>query len=64
MVNNRFGFNITASNAVPGKVESTTSLVDPVWINMITDTLFAGNTYFSEGTWTNHPARYYRINTP
>jgi hypothetical protein len=45
-------------------VETSTSLADPIWTPVGTNTLTSGSAYFSDPQWTNYPARFYRIRLP
>ena len=59
--NNQFGFNVTGNNGLVVVVQAATSLVNPVWISVWTNTLTGGSAYFSDPQWTNYPGRYYRL---
>jgi len=45
-------------------VEAATSLSNPVWVPVSTNTLVGGTSYFSDAAWTNFPKRFYRLTTP
>lgn len=61
---NAFGFRISwASNAVV-VVEAATNVSAPLWLQIQTNTLTDGWSYFSDPDWTNHLARFYRIRSP
>jgi hypothetical protein len=61
---NRFGFIISWATNVPVIVEASTSLANPAWSPMATNTLTNGSIYFGDPQWTNHPARFYRLCSP
>ena len=58
---NRFGFNITGITNIPIVVEACTDLECGSWTSLQTCTITNGSIYFSDPTWTNYPARFYRI---
>jgi hypothetical protein len=58
---NGFGFTVSWATTVPFVVEATTSLVNPAWTPLATNTLVNGTSYFSDAEWTNHPSRFYRV---
>ena len=43
---------------------SGTDLSDPTWTPVETNVLAAGESYFSDPTWAEHPARFYRLRSP
>ena len=45
-------------------VEAATSLANPVWVPLRTNTLIGGSAYFSDARWTSYPRRFYRIRSP
>lgn len=61
---NRFGFNVRSISVQTLVVEACTSLSNPVWLPLQTNTLTDGSAYFSDPQWTNHPGRFYRVRTP
>jgi hypothetical protein len=61
---NGFGFLISWATNIPVVVEASTSLADPIWSPIGTNTLTAGTSYFSDPQWTNYPGRYYRLRSP
>ena len=66
---NRFGFTITGSSNLVIVVEACTSLFNPVWQPLQTNTLNTfigtnGTSYFSDPKWTNYPGRFYRLRSP
>jgi hypothetical protein len=58
---NQFGFNVTWASGMTVVVEASTNLNGSTWIPLQTNTLANGPVYFSDATWTNYPARFYRI---
>jgi hypothetical protein len=61
---NRFGFIISWATNLPVVVEASTTLAQPVWLPLSTNTLVNGWSYFSDPEWTNYPARFYRVRSP
>jgi hypothetical protein len=61
---NKFGFNITGASNLVVVVEACTNPANPVWIEISTNTLTGGTSYFSDPQWTNYPARFYRLRSP
>jgi hypothetical protein len=61
---NGFGFRISWATNASVVVEASTSLANPAWSPVSTNTLTEGWSYFSDPYWTNHPARFYRIRSP
>jgi hypothetical protein len=61
---NQFGFSITWASGMSVVVEASTSLANPVWSPVSTNTLIGGSSYFSDAQWTNYPNRFYRIRSP
>jgi len=59
-----FGFTITGSSNLVIVVEAATSLYNPDWTPVSTNTLTDGSSLFSDPQWVNHPARYYRLRSP
>ncbi len=58
---NQFGFRISWATNGPVVVEASTTLANPVWSPISTNTLINGWSYFSDVGWTNYPARFYRV---
>ena len=58
---NRFGFTITGASNLVVVVEASTTLADPTWSPVATNTLTGGSSYFSDPQWTNYPRRFYRL---
>jgi BspA type Leucine rich repeat region (6 copies) len=61
---NQFGFNINWASGQTVVVEACTNFANPVWQPVQTNTLTGGSCYFSDPTWTNYPARFYRLRSP
>ena len=61
---NRFGFTISWATNISVVVEACTNFANPVWQPVQTNTLTGGSCYFSDPTWTNYPARFYRLRSP
>ena len=61
---NQFGFNITWASGKVVVVEASTSLVNPVWSPVRTNTLNDGSSYFSDPQWSSHTRRFYRLRWP
>lgn len=64
MRTNQFGFNIAWASGQVVVVEACTSLANPVWSPLQTNTLTSDSLYFSDPQWTNDPARFYRVRSP
>jgi hypothetical protein len=62
---NEFGFTITGgSNYVFVVVEASTTLANPTWYPLATNTLASGPVYFSDPQWANYARRFYRLSWP
>ncbi len=61
---NQFGFNITWASDKVVVVEASTTLTNPTWSSVATNTLTGGTNYFSDPQWMSYPTRFYRIRTP
>jgi hypothetical protein len=61
---NQFGFNINWANDMTVVVEASTSLANPTWSPLATNTLTGSPLYFSDPQWTNYPTRFYRLRWP
>jgi len=61
---NQFGFSVSWATNTSVIVEASTSLADPVWLPLQTNTLTNGTFYFSDPQWTNYPGRFYRVSSP
>ncbi len=61
---NQFGFNITWASGRTVVVDASTSLVNPVWFPVATNTLPSDSSYFSDPQSSNYPARFYRLRSP
>lgn len=58
---NQFGFRISWATNASVVIEATTSLSNPVWSPVGTNTLVNGWSDFSEAEWKDHSARFYRV---
>ena len=66
---NQFGFTITGTSNLVIVVEACTSLANPAWTPVGTNTLNTfigtnGTSYFSDPHWANYPGRFYRLRSP
>jgi len=61
---NQFGFNITGTSGLVVVIEGTTSLSNPTWLPLQTNTVKGGSLYFTDPNWTNYPSRFYRLTWP
>ena len=61
---NGFGFTVSWSTNLPVVVEASTTLANPVWTPVATNTLTGGSCYFTDPQWRHFPARFYRITSP
>jgi hypothetical protein len=61
---NRFGFHITGTTDIPVIVQACTNLASANWDPLQTLTLTNGLYYFSDPTWANSAAGWYRITAP
>jgi hypothetical protein len=61
---NGFGFIISWATNSPVVVEASTTLVNPIWAPLSTNTLTGGSSYFSDPEWSNYPSRFYRLRSP
>jgi hypothetical protein len=61
---NRFGFIISWATNIPVVVEASTTLANPTWSPISTNTLSSGSSYFSDPQWKNYPGRFYRLRSP
>jgi hypothetical protein len=61
---NQFGFNITGSSNLVVLIEASTSLVNPTWSPLQTNTLNGNSLYFTDPQWTNYSSRFYRVTWP
>ena len=58
---NRFGFIISWAANLPVVVQASSNLAQNVWAPIATNTLTNGASFFSDASWTNAPARFYRL---
>ena len=61
---NQFGFTITGTSNIVVVVEASTSLANPTWYPLQTNTLTGSTLYFTDPQWTNYPGRFYRVTWP
>jgi hypothetical protein len=61
---NRFGFIISWATNASVVVEACTSLANPTWSPVGTNTLSEGWSYFGDPQWTNYASRFYRLRSP
>jgi hypothetical protein len=64
VLTNQFGFNITGNSNLVVVVEACTNLASPVWQPLQTNTLSGNPSYFSDPSWTNYAAGFYRLRSP
>lgn len=58
---NSFGFTISWATNIPVMVEASTNLQN--WTPVATNNLTGGTCYFGDSSWTNYPARFYRVHS-
>ena len=61
---NQFGFSITGSSNLVVVIQATTSLANPTWSPLQTNTLNGSTLYFTDPYLTNYPSRFYRVTWP
>ena len=61
---NQFGSNITGSSNLVVVIQATTSLANPTWLPLHTNTLNGNPLYFTDPSWTNYRSRFYRVTWP
>jgi len=61
---NQFGFTISGNSNLVIVVEACTSLTNPIWLPLQTNTLSGSSLYFSDAQWTNYSGRCYRLRSP
>jgi BspA type Leucine rich repeat region (6 copies) len=64
LLTNGFGFTIAWNTNIPVVVEACTSLANPLWSPVATNTLSNGLSWFSDPQCTNYSSRFYRIRSP
>ncbi|MBI1178488.1 leucine-rich repeat protein [bacterium] len=64
MNNGAFGFNISWASDQKVIVEAATSLSNPDWTPVSTNTLTGGSSTFSDADFANHSTRFYRLRSP
>jgi hypothetical protein len=62
--NNQLGFNITGTSNLVIVIEATTSLSNPTWLPLQSNTLNGNPLYFTDRQWTKYPSRFYRVTWP
>jgi hypothetical protein len=61
---NEFAFDITGGSNLVVVIEAATSLANPTWSPLQTNTLNGNPLYFTDPQWTNYPSRFYRVTWP
>jgi hypothetical protein len=61
---NQFGFTISGASGTVVVVDACTTLSNPVWVPVRTNTLSGSSVYFGDPQWTNYPGRFYRLRSP
>lgn len=61
---NQFGFNMAWASGQTVVVDASTSLVNPEWQPVQTNTLTSDSVFFTDPQSSNYPARYYRLRSP
>jgi hypothetical protein len=56
-----FGFTITWASDSVLVVEAATSLNNPIWSPLATNTLAQGSSFFSDLEWKQYRSRFYRV---
>ena len=56
-----FGFNINWTSGMVVMVEACTNMNNPIWVPVVTHTLYSETSYFGDPQWTNHARRFYRL---
>jgi hypothetical protein len=59
---NVFGFNVSGAYGAKIAVDSSTNLAN--WVALVTNTVNGAPFYFSDPTFSNSPARFYRARIP
>ena len=62
--NGQFSFDITGTPNIPIAVEASTNLANGAWVRLWTGLLAGGQLSFSDPSWTNSAARFYRVHWP
>ena len=60
----QFSFDITGTPDIPIVIEAATNLTNGAWVPLQTGLLSGGLLHFTDPSWTNFPARFYRIRWP
>jgi hypothetical protein len=61
---NSFSFTISWATNTSVVIEASTTLANPIWSPVATNSFSNGLSYFSDSRWTNYPSRYYRVRSP
>jgi hypothetical protein len=61
---NQFEFTIAGTGGLVIVVEAGTSLANPIWAPVGTNTLTGGSSYFSDPNWAKCSSRFYRLRSP
>ncbi len=62
--NHQLGFNITGNSNLVVVIEATSSLSNPTWQPLQTNTLNGNTLYFTDPYWTKYGSRFYRLAMP
>jgi len=60
----QFSFDVTGTPDIPIVIEAATNLTNGAWVPLQTGLLSGGLLHFTDPSWTNFPARFYRIRWP
>jgi hypothetical protein len=60
----QFGFSVTGTSGQVFVVEATSSLSNPAWSPIQTNTFNGGSFSFTDPLWTSSPLRFYRVKLP
>ena len=60
----QFSFSIFWATNATVVVEASTSLTNPIWSPVGTNTLTDGTSDFSDPHWAQYPTRFYRLTSP
>jgi len=58
---NRFEFNVDWAAGMTVVVEAASSLKNPTWVPLQTNTLTSASLCVADPQWTNYPSRFYRV---
>jgi sugar lactone lactonase YvrE len=62
--NSQFGFTVFWATNHDVVVETATDLANPAWVPVSTNSLTNGFFYFSDPSWNDYEARFYRLTAP